>query len=125
MALIKEYNLLVNPYDYINNFAQSKRRIKRFAAKMFEHVGYFSMRVTIDVIMEKSVPVPKTQSAGFRSFLEPIRRTRDVDSIVESKFSIIENSIDGYNKNGMSGCVVKEIINVRVLVVKQRLYHEI
>ena len=119
--LIKEYPLPVNSNDYINNFARTKRRLKRFGMKMFERVGYFSMRVTIDALMEKPGPEPKTQRAGFRSSLIPVRRGVDVESIVDSKFSKIENDIDSYNKNGMSGCILKEILNVRVLVVKQRL----
>ena len=118
--LIKEYPLPVNSNDYINNFAQTKKKLKRFGMKMFERVGYFSMRVTIDALMEKPGPEPKTQRAGFRSFLTPVRRSADVESIVESKFSKIENDIDNYNKNGMSGCIVKEILRVRILIVKQR-----
>ena len=119
--LIKEYPLPVNSNDFIYNFAQTKRRLKRFGMKLFERVGYYLMRVTVDALMEKPGPEPKTQRAGFRSALTPVRRGVDVESIVESKFLKIENDIDNYNKNGMSGCVVKEILNVRVLVVKQRI----
>ena len=116
---VKEYTILVNPQDYANNFNQSKRRIKRFVAKVFNLVGYFSFRLTIDTLMEKSAPTPKTQAAGFRSALYPILRARDIDSVVESKFNKLEEIIAGYNKNGMSGCTVKEIVSLRILVVKQ------
>ena len=122
MVLIKEYVIPVKPDDYIMNFAQSKHRVKRFIEEFFDRFGLFSFRVTLDVIMEKAGPDPKTQTAGFRSSLEPVRRSEDIESIVLTKFNKIDNSIDGYNLNGMSGCVLKEIVKLRVLVVKQRLY---
>ena len=119
MVFIKEYDIPVNPFDHITNFSQTKRRIKRFATTFFELLGYFSFRVTLDLLMEKQSPNPKTQAAGFRSNLQPVRRLRDIDSMIESKFDKIGQSIDGYNQNGMSGCVISEIVKIRVLVVKQ------
>ena len=121
IRMIKEYTIPTDHNDYVYNFTKSKRRIIRMATKLLQKVGAFSFRVTLDLVMEKMVNPPITQSAGFRSSLQPVSRVVDVVNVVESKFAKIENTIDGYNKNGMSGCVVKQVSKVRVLVVKQML----
>lgn len=120
--MIKEYEIPFSSNDYIYNFTKTKRRMTRMITKLVQKVGAISFRITLDLIMEKPVTPPITQAAGFRSSLRPISRVVDVEDVVLSKFNKIENAIEGYNKNGMSGCIVKKIVSIRVLVVKQVLH---
>ena len=60
----------------------------------------------------------KTRKAGFRTILKAISFIEDVEDVLQAKFSKLEDLIEGYNANGMSGSRVKEILNLRVMVIK-------
>ena len=118
--LAKEYPISVRSDDFLHNFAQTKRRLKRIIGKIVNKIGFISVRVTIDAVMYKETE-SRRQNAGFRSRLTPVRTFVDVDDVVEKKFLNIGQNIENYNENGMSGCILEEILSVRLMVVKQHI----
>ena len=99
-------------------YGESRTLLRRLMTGLFLLVGPFKIRVTVDTIMERVIPPTNKRDAGFRSTLRSLNSEDDIDDLIAVIFDQIENAIDHYHRNGMSGCRIGKIKSVRAMVVK-------
>jgi hypothetical protein len=114
----KEFNIHVPKDDFMYNFPKSNQKIQYFISKIVNRIGSIHFRITIDTIMFKETD-NRLINAGFRSTLTPANAFDDITDLIRRQFILIDNNIENFNRDGMSGCVLKEIKNVRLMIMKQ------
>jgi hypothetical protein len=114
----KEYKLSVPWDDYMGNLVNTKALVSQLMRGFIRLVGPVRVRITIDAVMERFIEPISERDAGFRATFKTVRSESEIPSAVAEMISQIENAVDHYNANGMSGCRLGKIKGVRVMAVR-------